>query len=55
MVVDVLIVYPHDDMADWEPWVVALPSITSIISYVTSLKIKFHNSKYQSVQLLSRV
>ena len=52
MVVDVLIVYPHDDMADWELWVVALPSITSIISYVTSLKIKFHNSKYQSVQLL---
>ena len=55
MVVDVLIVYPHDDMADWEPWGVALPSITSIISYVTSLKIKFHNSKYQSVQLLSHV
>ena len=55
MVVGVLIIYPYDDMADWKPCVIALPSITSIISYVTSLKIKIHNSKYQLVQSLSRV
>ena len=55
MIVNVLVVYPCDCMADWELWLAAAAQLhKSIVLHIASpRKIKIQNSKYSFYRMLS--